>query len=595
MPAISSISIIIKAITAPFIKGIRAAATVMAKFTSTISSMATSIIKLTSIAIAGFTAALGALSIKAIMTAASFETLEKQFKVILGSASLAAKRMAELQEAAATTPFKLSEYAKASRILETLTKGALSMGAGLRLVGDAAAAADQPISELAIHIGRVFQGAMSGRAVGESLARLQELGIVSGEVRTEFELLQKSGQKGAHVWETIAKELSKTEGAMKELSSTTKGLYSTFSDNLDLLFGAVGSLLEPFVKVALKNGIAGLQQINKWIANNAQTIINSLLPAIEKILPLFNQVKNVAMTVFGGIASFFNSGEIENGIGKAFDAIQKFFINIEFALKNWPQVWGLAWEKILLNTEQAMRNVIAVIITPFKLVATNIIEIFGLAFKAVSEAAKDIPKRIKLEAQRAIAVTSKEVHRINVALKNLEQKRQQTGRDLLSNFNFIGFEEAFTKSAAMVDKMFGGSLDKEFQNLAQRTAALNKKLMDFQKMRIQGNKKEMEGILNDIRNMFDNLNRWGGNFWDDIGKGGKQVEEAMNGIKQSFEEQFPTLAKKGSQAAAMGELGMLRTEKEALKVAKEGNNILRRIEQNQNRNAMAMDVVDFGI
>ena len=71
-----------------------------------------------------------------ISASKEMENLETQFKAILGTRENAQKRMRELSKFASETPFKLTEVAKASRVLETLTKGALSTGEGLRLVGD---------------------------------------------------------------------------------------------------------------------------------------------------------------------------------------------------------------------------------------------------------------------------------------------------------------------------------------------------------------------------------------------------------------------------------------------------------------------------
>ena len=84
--------------------------------------------------------------------AADRETMETAFIPILGNAQAARERMAELADFAAHTPFQLPGIAAASKILESLTNGALSTGNGLRLVGDAASACNVPIDEMAVTI-----------------------------------------------------------------------------------------------------------------------------------------------------------------------------------------------------------------------------------------------------------------------------------------------------------------------------------------------------------------------------------------------------------------------------------------------------------
>ena len=158
------------------------------------------------------------------------ETFETQFAVLLGSFDAAIDRIADLREFNKSTPFELPGLVNASVTLQTLTEGALAAGDGLRLVGDVAVGTRQPIEELAIHIGRAYDGLNNGRPVGESLHRLQELGIVSGRTRTEIENLQKEGAKGAEVWNVLARQLERFRGTTELGSKTFAGAASNLSD-----------------------------------------------------------------------------------------------------------------------------------------------------------------------------------------------------------------------------------------------------------------------------------------------------------------------------------------------------------------------------
>ncbi len=188
----------------------------------------------------GVAGAFGAIK-KSVAAAAEVQTLETSFITLLGSADKAHARIAELSKFAATTPFSIPGVVKSSKVLETLTKGALSTGAGLRLVGDAAAMSGEPMEALSVHIGRLYDGLTNGRPVGESLARLQELGLVSSDTRGKIETLQKSGAKGAAVWAVAAADLGRFSGEMKRQSGTWEGMMSNMSDNVGGLFRAFGA------------------------------------------------------------------------------------------------------------------------------------------------------------------------------------------------------------------------------------------------------------------------------------------------------------------------------------------------------------------
>lgn len=170
------------------------------------------------------------------------ENLETQFKTLLGSTDKAKERIAELSDFASKTPFQLEEVAQASRILETLTKGALSTGEGLRLVGDASATTGANFKELSMWVGRAYDGLQSNRPIGEATMRLQELGLVSGDTRSKIEALQKQGQ-GKKAWQVLRAELEKNNGGMEDLSKTTTGLWSTTKDLTGAFFRSVDGIM----------------------------------------------------------------------------------------------------------------------------------------------------------------------------------------------------------------------------------------------------------------------------------------------------------------------------------------------------------------
>jgi len=221
------------------------------------------------------------------------EKFRTQFSVLLGSMDEAKARMAELSKFSAKTPFELPEVATASKTLQTLTEGALATGDGLRLVGDAAATADVDFRELAVTIGRAYSGLQSNRPIGESLARLQELGLLSGKTRNEIEKLTKAS-RGKEAWTVLQEELKKSSGGMEMLGETAAGVASTLNEQLAMTMQKIldGGLWEQMTKglkdfsVALDEILASgaIDRLALRFAGLSQTISSGFLVAIDNML-----------------------------------------------------------------------------------------------------------------------------------------------------------------------------------------------------------------------------------------------------------------------------------------------------------------------
>lgn len=167
------------------------------------------------------------------------ETGALRFEQLIGSAEGARAKMQELSDFAALTPFELPGLVEGAIALQSLTKGALSAKDGLTLVGDAAALAERPFEEISVHIARIWDGLQNNRPVGMSMMRLQELGLVTGDVRAQIEALQKAGAKGNEVWAVMEAELQKAKGQMDKLSASSAGLKANLQDIEDATLGQI--------------------------------------------------------------------------------------------------------------------------------------------------------------------------------------------------------------------------------------------------------------------------------------------------------------------------------------------------------------------
>lgn len=196
----------------------------------------------------GITAPTVALANGAVQAGANIEKLTVAFQPLLGSAQAAAARMGELQKFANLTPFELPEVAKASRMLEVMTKGVLATGDALRMVGDVASGVGQNFDEVAMWVGRLYDGLKSGRPVGEATMRLQEMGAMSGDTRNKLEQMAASGAKFSEVWAVATEAFGRFAGGMELQANTVEGKISTLHDSAQTALANLGRSFEGVTK-----------------------------------------------------------------------------------------------------------------------------------------------------------------------------------------------------------------------------------------------------------------------------------------------------------------------------------------------------------
>lgn len=190
-------------------------------------------------AVAGFGMALNA----SINMNASLEQSTMQFTTLMGDADAAKEHVAMLFELGAKTPFETEPIIAASKHFQVFGGDALNTRENLLLVGDAAAAVGAPFDEVAFWTGRMYSAIQGGQPFGEAAARLQELGLMSPEVREQMTALQESGADVNEVWGVMSGHFGEFEGAMELQATSWAGLTSTLSDQLNM---AAATALEPF-------------------------------------------------------------------------------------------------------------------------------------------------------------------------------------------------------------------------------------------------------------------------------------------------------------------------------------------------------------
>ena len=206
------------------------------------------------------------------------------------SMTLAKERMAELARFAADTPFELNEIVKSSRTLHVFSDGAMGATESLKLVGDAASAIGQPIEELSFWVGRAYSMIKGGKPFGEAAMRLQEMGAITPQVRSEMEKLQASGASNIEVWRVLENRLKEFDGGMVTLSKTGDGLTATLKDTWTQSVREFGEAFSDSAKGGISKMIEALDSLNK--SGAVASWGKATADAINGVVNAFSALKN---------------------------------------------------------------------------------------------------------------------------------------------------------------------------------------------------------------------------------------------------------------------------------------------------------------
>jgi hypothetical protein len=294
--------------------GLRAIGSAASSLKATLAGIAASV---------GGLVSLGAAIQQSVKFNAELEQQAVAFKTLLGNAEAASRRMTELAKFAAQTPFELPEIVQASKVLQSLTNGALASGDGLRLVGDAAAATGRPLEEVAMWVGRLYAGLQSGTPVGEAALRLIEMGLISGTTARKLNDLAESGQGAGEAMTILRDTFGRLGGAMADQSQTFSGLLSTLKDTFNMALADIGKPLFD----ALKIGIAALIPVIEDVGSKISAWVTLAIRSWQD--GRFSEI--IGLTIEAGVeigteafkelsskvVDFFTDQRVANAIGNA--------------------------------------------------------------------------------------------------------------------------------------------------------------------------------------------------------------------------------------------------------------------------------------
>lgn len=251
------------------------------------------------------------------------QNLESSFEVLLGSKKKAQKRIDDLTTFAGSTPFTRDEIYQASRTLQVFTGNALSTGKGLKMVGDVAAGTNSEFSDVALWVGRMYDGMKNHQTIGEATAALQEMGAISGQDRTKLEALAASNKKISQTWPQAMKAFQKYDGLMEKQS-----------DNLGNLMLGVKSFVTNNVFKKLGKGLGdgispGLRKFRQWRSENKE-LIAEMGSGIEKF-------------------SAEISGKAVDAVSNLAEKANKLFQSDKFKNASIGGKISIAWDELIVN------------------------------------------------------------------------------------------------------------------------------------------------------------------------------------------------------------------------------------------------------
>lgn len=269
---------------------------------------------------------------------AQFEQYMATFEVLLGSAEKAQKRMAELTEFAAKTPFELPQLTEAEKRLLSYGVAAEDTAKMLQVLGDLSMGNAEKLGSLTLAYGQVVTAT---RLTGGELRQFAEAGIplldelakmynvTAAEMRDMISEGQISAEAVTMALQRMTSEGGKFFGMMEKQSQTMEGLWATLKDNVNMFARDVGEKSFRYLKNVLSDFMEQLEDLEQsgklgdiaaeWGRNIAR-FVEFITDAIKTLWDM-----KEALAAIGIALATFKAGMIIDSIvASATNAIKNF-------------------------------------------------------------------------------------------------------------------------------------------------------------------------------------------------------------------------------------------------------------------------------
>lgn len=268
--------------------------------------------------------ALGAAALYTLNAFSKIENAEAYFTPLLGGAARAKEMVAELNKAAAATPFEFTDLADAAGQLLPVMNGDIQRTIKtMQMLGDTAGGNAQKLDSVT----RGFTKAMlKGKVDMESLNMIAEAGVpifedlaaVMGmKTGEKFFKMISAGKVSTKALEQAFVRLTGEGGkfykGMEIASLTLSGKWSTLKDNINLTAAAIGEQLAPDIKALMDRVIALTGSVQAWVGQNKELLRARFIEFLQRarvvITDLWNKIVEYNRThdILGTVVSLLTT------------------------------------------------------------------------------------------------------------------------------------------------------------------------------------------------------------------------------------------------------------------------------------------------
>ena len=236
------------------------------------------------------------------------ESYTANFKVMLGDAELATKKVEELKTMASKTPFGLEDLANATQQLLAFQVPANKTNHILQMLGDISLGNKEKLKGLALVFGQVssagkLQGQDLMQMINQGFNPLNYIAKRTGESMGELRERMSKGAIGidevTQAFEDATSEGGQFYQGMEVASTTTAGLMSTLSDTVKEKLGQLFASASESAKTALPDIIEFVQNLDVEKMTNK---LQSLAHTFVELLPIITGITTATIAYKSAVA-----------------------------------------------------------------------------------------------------------------------------------------------------------------------------------------------------------------------------------------------------------------------------------------------------
>ena len=445
---------------------------------------------------------------------AQIESYTTDFEVMMGDAEAAAKKVEELKEMGAKTPFELGDLASATKTLLAFNVSADESTGVLQQLGDISLGNVQKLESLTRAYGKMNA---SQKVTLEDINMMIDAGfnpllLVAENTGETMEQVYDRISKGEVAFEEITGAINQatSEGGqfyqgMDKASKTTQGLISTLKDAAQSKIGELFSDISEKIKELLPNVISFVENID---TEEIVTGVENLMQTFENLLPVITGVTAAtvaykAATSIAGIIDALRKATEGQTIAQA---LLNAVMNANPFVLIATLIAGLVAAIVTLwNTNEDFRNAIISAWEAIKETATSVFTAVANFFtETIPNAFQSMVDWIREGISSFISIGSEILNGIY--------------NGIVGSVNTL-FEAAKTIILTLAENIIGAeNLEKIISLGADLINALSDGIENVVEELVSVGEDVVNSIKKGISNAWEGLKTWFNNLWDSLFK-----------------------------------------------------------------------------